>query len=243
MAALFIVVPLFGRRVLRGILRNEFVLVLALFVYPLAVSTPTGPASGPIVLAFIALKEALIGVVLGFFLGVVFWVAENLGYLVDLQTGTNNASVFDPLRESDDGPAASFMLQFVTALVLAGGGLLALLEILFESYRVWPIWASGPVWGEALRGAASARADSLLALTLRFAAPVIVVLLLIELGLGLANRFADHLDVYSLAMPIKSLVAFLVLLLFASFIFESIRGLLLFDAGVLRELGGTFHGR
>ena len=29
-------IPLFGRRTVRGIIRNEFILVLALFVYPMA---------------------------------------------------------------------------------------------------------------------------------------------------------------------------------------------------------------
>lgn len=243
LTAVFVLLPLFGQRTVRGIVRNEFIVVLALFIWPLAAATTPEQGFVPLAFAMTTLKEALIGVVLGFFLGTVFWVAENLGYLVDLQTGTDNAAVFEPLREHEEGPTATFMLQFVVGLVLAGGGLLTLLEVVFESYRVWPIHALLPDWGEAFRGAVSARADSLLAHTLRFAAPVIVLLLLVELGLGLINRFADQLDVYRLAMPLKSLVAFFVLWVFASFIYESVRGLLHFDVGLLRALGGASVGR
>lgn len=243
LATLFVMIPLFGRRTVRGIIRNEFIVVLALFVYPMAAASPDARDLSAASLVALSLKEALIGVILGFLLGTVFWVAENVGYLVDLQTGLHNASVFDPLREQDDGPASSFMLQFVIALVLAGGGLLSLLEIVFESYRVWPIRSASPDWGAALSQGIGMRADNLLAQTLRFAAPVIVLLLLVEAGMGLVNRFADQLDVYSLAMPVKAMVAFFVLLVFASFIYDSIRGLMLFDAGILRELSGAIGVR
>ncbi len=240
---LFVVIPLFGRRTVRGIIRNEFILVLAVFIYPLAASTAHQHLLVPLSYLLIAIKEALIGVTLGFFMGTVFWVAENVGYLIDLQTGTQNATVFNPVHEHEEGPMAGFMLQWVVALVLAGGGLLAILEIVFESYRVWPIYDAAPRWNEAFKLSVSARADNLFATTLRFAAPMIILLLLVEFGLGLVNRFADQLDVYTLAMPLKSMVAFFVLMLTLSFLYDSVKGLLLFDSGVLRVLKESLGGR
>lgn len=243
LVGVFVLIPLFGKRTVRGIIRNEFILVLAVFVYPIAASGAEQQVLMPLAYVTIAIKEALIGVTLGFFLGVVFWVAENVGYLIDLQTGSQNATVFDPVHEHEEGPTAVFMLQLVIALVLAGGGLLTILDIVFESYRVWPIYEAAPRWNEAFKSTVSARVDSLFMLTLRFAAPMVILLLLIELGLGLINRFADQVDVYSLAMPVKSLVAFFVLLLMLSFLYDSIKGLLLFDEGVLRLLKESLGGR
>ena len=72
---------------------------------------------------------------------------------------------------------------------------------------------------------------------------MIILLLLIELGLGLINRFVDQLDVYSLAMPLKSMVAFFVLLLFLSFLYDSIHGLLSFDQALLHILKEAIGGR
>jgi type III secretion protein T len=243
LVGVFVLIPIFGRRTVRGIVRNEFILVLALFVYPIAVGVDSHQVLTPFAYVLIAIKEALIGVTLGFFLGTAFWVAENVGYLIDLQTGTQNATVFDPVHEHEEGPMAVFMLQLVIALVLSGGGLLAILEIVFESYRVWPIYEATPRWNEAFKNTVSARADSLFAMTLRFAAPMIILLLLIEFGLGLINRFAEQLDVYNLAMPLKSMVALFVLLLTLSFLYDSIQGLLIFDDRVLRILQESLGGR
>ncbi len=243
LVGLFVLIPIFGRRTVRGIVRNEFILVLALFVYPIAAGADSQQILTPFAYVLIAIKEALIGVTLGFFLGSAFWVAENVGYLIDLQTGTQNATVFDPVHEHEEGPMAVFMLQLVIALVLSGGGLLAILEIVFESYRVWPIYEATPRWNEAFKNTVSARADNLFAMTLRFAAPMIILLLLIEFGLGLINRFADQLDVYNLAMPLKSMVALFVLLLTLSFLYDSIQGLLIFDDRVLRILRESLGGR
>lgn len=243
LAGAFALIPLFSRRTVRGVIRNEFILVLALFVYPSASADSQLLVGAAASFIWIIAKEALVGVTLGFFLGTILWVAQNVGYLIDLQAGSQNATVFDPLHEQEDGATAVFMLQFVIALLLSGGGLLAMLDVIFDSYRIWPITHSSPRLDQLFVASVSARADTLLNLTLRFAAPVLVLLLLIEGGLGLINRFAEQLDVYTLAMPIKSLVASLVLLIFSSFIYDSIRGVLSQDTEVLRTLHGVFGGR
>jgi type III secretion protein T len=236
LAAVFIVLPLFGRRTLQGLIRNEFILVLALFIYPV-VAHEQGVAN---VVAFqyvaLAIKEAFIGVTFGFFLGTFFWVAENVGYLIDLQTGTHNMQIYDPISDHEQGPTAGFMLHFVVVMMFAGGGLLTILDLLFESYRLWPVLDMGPSLGKAFEATVAARADTLFSLTVRYAAPVVMLLVLIELGLGLINRFSQNFDAYTMAMPIKSLVAFFVLLLFLSFVYDSLQYFFGADNGALRLL-------
>jgi len=237
LAAIFTLLPFFGRRTTQGIVRAEFIIAMALFVYPAAIPTPGMFEAGLAPYIVLAFKEVIVGLIIGFFLGTIFWVAENVGYLIDLQTGTQNALIFDPIHDHEEGPTASFMLHLVIALVLAGGGLLILLEIIFESYLVWPIFQLTPNLDAAVTDALAARADTLFATTVRFAAPIIVLLLLIEISLGLLNRMADSIDVYSLAMPIKSMTAFFVLLVFLSFIYDAIGNFLSEDNEVLKILG------
>lgn len=237
LAAIFTLLPFFGKRTTQGIVRAEFIIAMALFVYPAAVPEPGMFDAGLAPYIVLAFKEVIVGLVIGFFLGTIFWVAENVGYLIDLQTGTQNALIFDPIHDHEEGPTASFMLHLVIALVLAGGGLLILLEIIFESYRVWPIFQLTPNLDAAITDALAARADTLFATTVRFAAPIIVLLLLIEISLGLLNRMAESIDVYSLAMPIKSTTAFFVLLVFLSFVYDAIGNFLSEDNEVLKILG------
>ena len=57
------------------------------------------------------------------------------------------------------------------------------------------------------------RFDELMRLMLLLAAPALSVLTLLEFGLGFMNRYAPQLNVFTLSMPLKSLLAVLILLL------------------------------
>ena len=95
-----------------------------------------------------------------------------------------------------------------------------MLTLLYDSFRLWDLWS----WTPTLR------ADSIplmldqlsrfIRLVLLFAAPAIVAMFLAELGLALVSRFAPQLQVFFLAMPIKSALALLVLVLYMSTLFE-----------------------
>lgn len=240
-AAIFIVLPIFGPRTVRGIVRSEFILVLAMFIAP-SVQPESAQLPQGLVYGLFVIKEALLGVTIGFFLGALFWIAQNVGFLIDLQTGTQNGMIFDPTTEREEGPTSSFMLQFIIALLMAGGGFLTLLDIIFESYVTWPVFQMAPNLNMGFADLIAGRMDTMFAMTVRFAAPIIILLALIELGLGLMNRFAEGFDVYSLAMPIKSMTAFFVLMVFLSFVYDSLAGLLHADGQALQLLKALLRG-
>jgi type III secretion protein T len=52
------------------------------------------------------------------------------------------------------------------------------------------------------------------------AAPAILAMFLSELGLAMVSRFAPQLQVFFLAMPIKSAIAILVLAIYIPFLFD-----------------------
>ncbi len=57
-----------------------------------------------------------------------------------------------------------------------------------------------------------------------------------EIGLELLNGMAPNIHVYTLAMPIKSSVAFFTLLVFLSFIADAVNGFFNADNEVLKVL-------
>ena len=60
----------------------------------------------------------------------------------------------------------------------------------------------------------------LVRMAMLLAAPALVAMFLAEFGLALVSRFAPQLQVFFMAMPIKSALAMLVLMLYASSLFE-----------------------
>jgi type III secretion protein T len=131
---------------------------------------------------------------------------------MDNQRGASMASGQDPLSGEETSPLGSFLFQGVTVVFLLGGGFLAFLRFIWTSYTIWPLssfWpefsaTAGPLFFISL-------VDWLMLQTLLLAGPVVAASLLADVSLGLVNRFASQLNVYVLAMPIKSGLTALIL--------------------------------
>jgi type III secretion protein T len=222
--AAFSVLPFMSTQLISGVIRNSIVLSFALVVYPVVAPTlPHEPMSLPF-LAMILGKEIIIGVLLGFLAGIIFWVAESVGFFIDNQRGAAMASLMDPLYGSQTSPLGSMFLQMVTVLFFTCGGFLILLSGLFESFRLWPVFSFFPHFGKGFSLFFLEKADLLMQLTVILAAPIIIAVFAAEFGLGLINRFAPQLNVFFLSMPIKSGIASLLLVLYLSFLVYYFKG-------------------
>jgi type III secretion protein T len=111
--------------------------------------------------------------------------------------------------------------------------------VIVDSYRIWPVGSFFPNLGLVLEQFAIRQGDTLFLWIVKLASPVIVVLLLVELGVGLVGRVAPQLNVFVFAQPLKSLLAHLMMLLFLFFVYESLQEFLRPENGVLDFLRST----
>jgi type III secretion protein T len=234
--AIFAVVPFLSGGMITGVVRNGLLLMLAIFMSPAAGEVPQA-AIGTWIL--IAGKEALIGLMLGLGFGIFIWAIQSVGDLIDFQTGSSNASFFDPVAGHENGPTAEFLGWMVITLFISAGGLLAMLGVVVDSYRLWPVASFFPNLGAVLEQFAIRQGDTLFLWIVKLASPVIVVLLLVELGMGLVGRIAPQLNVFVFSQPLKSLLAHLMMLLFLFFVYESLQEFLRPENGVLDFLRTT----
>lgn len=235
-AAVFLVVPFLSGPMIPGLVRAGLILMVALFMAPAAQGLPT-PELGLWVL--IAAKESLIGTLLGLGMGLFIWAVQSVGDLIDFQTGAGNAAFFDPLAGHQNGPTAELLGWLAITLFVSAGGLAALLGTLAESFRLWPVASFFPRPGAVLEQFVLRQGDTLFQWVVKLAAPVIFVLVLVELGMGLISRMAPQLNVFVFAQPLKSLLATLMLLLFLGLVHESVQGFMQPDNGVLAFLRAT----
>jgi type III secretion protein T len=207
---LFLVVPFLSRTMIPGSVRRGLVFLLGLLMLPLA-----GPATGvtPAEALVIAAKEGFIGLVLGLGLGVFMWAVQSVGDLVDFHTGASNAQFFDPAFGHQGGPTGQFLGWVMAVLFVSAGGLTGVVGLIAESYRVWPLASSMPDLPRLLEAFAIHQADSLFNWIVKLGAPVLMVLMLVDFGLGLLGRFVPQFNVFVIAQPLKSLVAIFMLLI------------------------------
>ena len=162
--------------------------------------------------ALLAAKEALLGLAIGWVSGLVFWAVQSAGLLMDNQRGASSASGLDPLSGEETSPLGSLLFQGVAVAFFVGGGFTAFLRLLWSSYALWPATALLPSHEFAPAALFFASlADWVMLQTVLLAGPVLAACLLADVSLGIVNRFAAQLNVYILAMPIKSGLTALIL--------------------------------
>jgi type III secretion protein T len=241
--AAFLVLPLLARNVVSRQIRIGFVLVLAAVAYPHVTATFTVSEWGPGQWIAFLLKEMFIGALVGYAMGIMLWAIAAVGDLMDLQSGFQNAQIFNPFGGQAAGPFSALLTQTGVLLFIGYGGLHVFLQLLYESLLLWPPASFVPDVSNALRDFSIATSASLLETATRLAAPVIGALLIVELGIGLINRAAQQINTFYFSMPIKALTALLVLALMLSHLVDVVRADIGESSGLLKKIDRIWRGR
>ncbi|NVM77647.1 type III secretion protein T [Duganella sp. SG902] len=218
----FVVLPATSDQVLSGGTRNGVVYVISLFI---AAGQPADTLSrlDAMTALIIVGKEMFIGLVIGYAASAVFWVAQSVGVVIDNMAGFNNVQTSNPLRGEQSTPISNVLIQLAIVLFYVAGGMLFLLATVFESFRWWPLTATLPSLDGVAQTFLISRVDSVAAATVKLAAPVMLVLVLIDLAFGLVAKAADKLEPMSLSQPVRGAVALLMLVLLTGAFIEQVK--------------------
>ena len=212
------VVPFMGNQLVQGRVRNSVLFSWGVIIYPIVSPALVNELGSPITILGILAKEVFIGILIGFLAAKVFWIAMSIGFFIDNQRGASMASVFDPMSGDQTSPVGQFLQQTIIVLFYSTGGFLIFLGGMFESYLIWPIDSFYPTLSNAFPGFVLEVADDMMVTIVVLASPIVITIFLTDFGLGLVNRFAPQLNVFFLSMPIKSVVALFVLILYLPFL-------------------------
>jgi flagellar biosynthetic protein FliR len=209
----FSMVPFIGGRLVPGSVRMGLAVFMSLWVLPGLSATTKVPMDLSVVAFWVLLlKEILVGLVLAFAGGLVFWAAEMGGKFIDNVRGTTTANLLIPQVSTQSSLLGDFYFQlFVVLYVLAGGHRL-FLSAVFQSYEAIPPLEPRVGTAGLAEGTIAATAD-LWVVALKITAPALIVLMLMDLMLGVANRMAPQLDVFFISLSLKASVGSLVVAL------------------------------
>jgi len=159
-------------------------------------------------LAVATFTEVLVGTLLGLMLALPYHVFHALGALVDTQRGAGVGAILDPLSGVEATELANLLQLFAVVVFLVAGGLVPMMQAVHGSYAVIPMGARFIPEPASIHGLV----DVILSAAVRMAAPVLLLLFLVELLLGVLSRFAQQLNAFSVSLAVKSALAFLALL-------------------------------
>lgn len=210
--AAFSVLQPTSEQALQGRVRSGIVVLIAMFIAAGQPDKIAEQLTGGFAIA-LALKEALLGILIGYMAATVFWAAESVGALIDNVAGYNSVQQQNPLSSSQSTPISNILLQLCVTLFYTLGGFLFFLEALFETYKWWPVYSLSPVPVAILERFVILQTDTLMTQVLKIASPVLIIMILIDLGFGLIGKTASKLEPNSLAQPVKSATAVLLVML------------------------------
>jgi type III secretion protein T len=153
------------------------------------------------------IKEALVGSFIGLVVGLPMRLPDIIGSMIDNQRGSAVTDTYNPASGSDASLLGQLLSLTLVVYFLSSGGFQQLIGMLAGSYKLIPVNSFLPVGNENAW-------TLLLEIFLRYLTvfvimtlPIMAAMFLAEISLALASRFAQSLNVFSLAQPIKAMVA------------------------------------
>lgn len=197
--------PGIGGRQVPAMAKVGVTVLLALGLLP-AVTLPASLGGGS--LALVVLHEAAVGMSLAFVLRALIAGAELAGHLSSYQIGFSYGATIDPASGVRSTLLVSLYGMLATLAFLAINGHHALLRALAASYAGVPIGA-GQV-NESIVAAVRDILGMVFVVGLRLAAPVLIVVFIVEVVVGLISRSAPSLNFMVIGYPIRIVAGLLV---------------------------------
>lgn len=235
--AIIRLLPPLGGRIVPPALRIVLSIVLA---YSMAgmidiESFPTAPA-----VAFLILKEALIGFVIGFVASLPFYFMQQSGYLMDVSRGGAMSQMLSPTGEDAASPFSN-MFFFLCILFFfaspAGTSFWMGLKGTFTAVPLYPLDAPLPAAG-GMVDVCMATVAKLFLSSVMLALPVMLLVLIVDILTGTLGRFSPYTGGYFISMPLRSAAGICGVMLALVFISPVIEGMLMNAMDAINGLFG-----
>lgn len=163
-------------------------------------------------------KEVGIGIFLSCIFSMPFWTLYIMGNIIDQQRGATLSSTYDPISGIDSSELATFFNLFAAIVFLLVDGVMYFVQILKVSYDVFsPFSLALPDLAPFLTLLGLVIAKGLI-----MSSPVLASFFMLEIVLGLLSRYSPQMNAFALAMSVKSLIAFFILLVYFTLVTPSV---------------------
>ena len=234
---LFLSAPILGHNSIPMTVKAGFSVLLAIILIPVVAQTPMPVVESIWLLAILAAKELLVGLIIGFLFALLFNGIRMGGGIVGFQQGLLMANVMDPEAGSQISVVAEFWIVLASLIFIAIDGHHAIISALSDSYRLIPVGTvsfTGPAGEAIIRLSAYA-----FTMAVKISAPIVITLFLVSVSLGVVARTVPQMNIFIVGMPLKIGIGFLVMAMVLP-IFKSIvdHTLTYLDSQVLAVLAG-----
>lgn len=218
MLAFFSVAPLFSASGFPNQGKITLAAILALIILFLRGTSQTPVDLDLWGIAQVSTGEILIGLVLGFMVGLLFAAMQLAGFIMGYQMGFAIANVLDPVGGQQSSVLGQFFFLFGLLTFLDVNGHHLVILGMVESYDIVPIGSASA--NLALVDFMGILFQNYFFLAIKLALPVLGIILMIDVSLGIVARTVPQMNVFLIGMPLKTLVGIVTLLISFSFLHQ-----------------------
>jgi flagellar biosynthetic protein FliR len=202
--------PILGRKNLPTIFQIGLTLMLTLFTYPLV---PTQALEIPNFFIFfiVALKELMVGFIIGFVIMMFMSLIQISGEMMDMQLGISMSRVYDPSSNISMPLSASYVNVMFILIFFCANGHLTLIQIFTKLCQVVPYGEQFPHFTvfQDIVGMFSL----VLIYAVKISLPVLAAEFITEIAVGLVMRAVPQIDVFTVSIQLKVIIGFAVILI------------------------------
>jgi flagellar biosynthesis protein FliR len=223
LSTFFVTLPFFSYRTIPARHRLTLALILAWMMY-YTFDLPPMEIDGHYY--YLLIKEALVGLLIGFVANMIVSIIQIAGGFIDFQMGFAIANVIDPQTGVQSPLIGQYLYTFALLFLLSVNGHHLILDGIFYSYQFVPLSASFAGFGESSLAEFIIKTfSSLFVVAFQMAVPVVASLFLVDVALGITARTVPQLNVFVVGFPIKIGVSFIVLLIVMGIMMSLVREL------------------
>lgn len=165
-------------------------------------------------LVFLMFKELFIGSIMGFLISMPFIIVQSAGIIIDHQRGGASLMVNDPTIQNQSSPLGTMFNYVMIWIFFMIDGPFLFIEAILTSYEVVPpdqilnakfFQTDSKFWASQI-----ALLNKVMVISIRLASPALIIIMMTDFFLGIANRLAPQVQITFLGMPLKSLLALLI---------------------------------
>jgi len=202
--AILWLLPIFSMRSISVTFKVGLALLIS-FLITEFVSYPGGLAADPYALVLAIFKEVLIGLSIGFAVRLLFAVIQAAGEIISFQTGFAFARVIDPVSSGQSSVLEQFLYMFGLMIFFCVDAHHIVVRGIFASFKELPLGTA--TFANGLSNYFITATGRIFSLGLKFGAPLVVALFLIELSLGLLSRMIPTMNIFVEGLPVKVFVS------------------------------------
>ena len=168
----------------------------------LALQVPPAPSAGFLIAN--AVEQAVVGAALAFLTMLLFAATQIAGNLIDLVGGFSLAFAMDPFSLQGNAVFGRFYALITMAIMYATDSHQLILRGFTRSYQAIPL--NGTMSLNNFTALVTTGAGQMFLAGLQIAAPLIAIMLAVDVALGLLTRAAPALNPFSFGFPAKILL-------------------------------------